>query len=196
MPRPTQLPLWATDANYPAGSDPWAGSPTKVAPTSGDQARGWTPNQEPSPQAFNWWKNLVGQWFTWLDDQTFNTFLGPAQWQPSSGSTVGDFLTGFSEAKAQVNLRPGTPLASAAFRYRTPLVGSGMGFYVLHHLPSGASSIVTFNDSGISSGGVDATFTLTFPANYLYPTTGCLTLLVTGDNVDDNRFYNAQVNLA
>lgn len=61
MSRPIQLPLWATDANYPPGSDPWAGSPTKIAPTSGDQAQGWVPNQEPSPEVFNWWKNLVGE---------------------------------------------------------------------------------------------------------------------------------------
>lgn len=67
MAKPTDLPVWATDATYPAGPDPWANQPTKVEPTSGDQARGFIPFQEPPPEAFNWWMNLVYLWILWLN---------------------------------------------------------------------------------------------------------------------------------
>lgn len=67
MSKPGDLPVWATDANYPVSADPWSGQPTKVEPTSGDQALGFTPFQEPAPEIFNWWMNLVYLWILWLN---------------------------------------------------------------------------------------------------------------------------------
>lgn len=68
MLRPATLPLYATDANYPAGPEPEAGTPTKVAPTSGELAVGYRPGAKPTAQKFNWWRNLVGEWVDHLDD--------------------------------------------------------------------------------------------------------------------------------
>lgn len=49
--------IWASDANYPAGSDPWSGEPTKVAPTVGEIEDGHTPGVPVPAETENWWKN-------------------------------------------------------------------------------------------------------------------------------------------
>jgi hypothetical protein len=67
MPKPVTDATWATDANFPAGGNPWNGTPTKVAPTAGKQAEGWEPKEKPPAQIENWWKNLVGLWLAWLE---------------------------------------------------------------------------------------------------------------------------------
>jgi hypothetical protein len=67
MPKPGTVPNWATDANIADPGQPWDGTPTKVAPAAGQIASGWKPRQKPPAQYKNWWKNLTGQWFTWLD---------------------------------------------------------------------------------------------------------------------------------
>lgn len=48
---------WASDANFPAGSDPWSGEPTKVAPDAGEIAAGHTPGVIVPAETENWWKN-------------------------------------------------------------------------------------------------------------------------------------------
>lgn len=53
--RPTKLPRWADN-----GGD-------IVEPTAGRKDVGWETAQKPSAQFFNWWQNLVYQWFQWLD---------------------------------------------------------------------------------------------------------------------------------
>src|SRR5574341_295905 len=68
MAKPASKPTWATDANYPANTQPWASSATKVQPSSGKQAEGWEPEEPPPAQYMNWWKNLVGQWVDFVDD--------------------------------------------------------------------------------------------------------------------------------
>lgn len=67
--KPTDLPVWATDTNYPAGAEAWSATPIKVEPLSGDQAAGWTPRQKPPAQTLNWWQNLVYLWTAFLDTQ-------------------------------------------------------------------------------------------------------------------------------
>lgn len=48
---------WSSDANYPAGADPWATTPTKVAPDAGTIAAGHSPAEVTPAQRENWWKN-------------------------------------------------------------------------------------------------------------------------------------------
>lgn len=67
MPKPTDLPVWATDANYPAGADPWAETATKVEPLAGEQAAGHAPDQKPPAQYMNWWMHLVYLWIAYVD---------------------------------------------------------------------------------------------------------------------------------
>lgn len=45
---------WASDANYPAGSDPWSGQPTKAAPSSGVIAAGVAPGDMLPADWFNY----------------------------------------------------------------------------------------------------------------------------------------------
>jgi len=50
---------WATDTNYPAGSETWSATPTKVAPSAGVQADGFVPTDRPPAQWINWLFNGV-----------------------------------------------------------------------------------------------------------------------------------------
>ena len=50
---------WATDTNYPAGSETWSATPVKVAPSSGAQADGFTPEDRPPAQWVNWLFNGI-----------------------------------------------------------------------------------------------------------------------------------------
>jgi len=68
MPRPSQLPTWATDTNYTAGAD--VGTPTKIAIPSGFRSQGWERDMPALAQYENEWHFEVGQWVTWLDTVT------------------------------------------------------------------------------------------------------------------------------
>lgn len=72
MAKPASLPEWASDTNFPAGVEPEAGTPTKVAPTSGQETNGWRPDQVPTAQEMNYWQNLVYQWLQYLDGSNFD----------------------------------------------------------------------------------------------------------------------------
>lgn len=48
---------WATDATFPAGSDPWSGGPTKIQPSLALQAGGVAPNAQVPAQEVNWLLN-------------------------------------------------------------------------------------------------------------------------------------------
>lgn len=54
MTQPKDLPVWATTANYPAGGDPWNGQPRRVEPSSGAQAAGLTPGDQPPAEVANY----------------------------------------------------------------------------------------------------------------------------------------------
>jgi hypothetical protein len=69
MTRPLDPPVWSTDTNYPAGSETWSGTPTKVAPSSGMRQSGHVPEQAPSAQIENYDRNLIGQWLAEIQDQ-------------------------------------------------------------------------------------------------------------------------------
>lgn len=58
---------WASDATYPAGTDPWSGAPTKVEPTTGKKDRGMTPETPQSAMEMNWWMGAVGDILGILD---------------------------------------------------------------------------------------------------------------------------------
>lgn len=58
MAAPTKLPVWATDAG------------TTVEPTTGKKAAGWTVTEKPPARWFNWWMNLVYQWFAYAFNAT------------------------------------------------------------------------------------------------------------------------------
>lgn len=69
MPRPTHTPDWASDANYPAGSDPWSSQPTKVQPDPSDETQGFVPATRPPAQWWNWILNLLSAWVVYLTDE-------------------------------------------------------------------------------------------------------------------------------
>lgn len=64
--RPGTTPSWGTDANYPAGTDPWSSTPTRVAPTSGEQAAGYAPKDEPPAQWLNWLWGFAADWIAYF----------------------------------------------------------------------------------------------------------------------------------
>jgi hypothetical protein len=67
MPKPSSLPEWATDANYPAGAEPEAGTPTKVPPSTNQDTVGWRPSQKPPATEWNWWMHKVYEWLAYVD---------------------------------------------------------------------------------------------------------------------------------
>lgn len=93
MAAPTKLPVWATDAG------------TTVEPTTGKKAAGWTVTEKPPARWFNWWMNLVYQWFAYV----FNATDGNIQFTNSvankraidvtgNGTAAGARFTGGSSA--------------------------------------------------------------------------------------------------
>jgi hypothetical protein len=68
MSRPTSSPDWSTDTNFPAGSDPWSATPTRVEPSSGEKADGFTPGVAPEAQVVNFLVGNHGDWINHHED--------------------------------------------------------------------------------------------------------------------------------
>jgi hypothetical protein len=68
MSRPTNLPDWATNANYGAG--PYSGNANKNKPPSGNIAEGFDPGAGMPASWFNWLFNNHGQWNDYHDNKT------------------------------------------------------------------------------------------------------------------------------
>lgn len=66
--RPAVIPSWSTDANYPAGGDPWSATPTRVEPDAGNKAGGFVPKEKPPAQFFNWLIGVLANWVAYFDD--------------------------------------------------------------------------------------------------------------------------------
>jgi hypothetical protein len=45
---------WASSANFPAGSDPWSGTPNKVEPSLAEAQIGFVPGQQVDAEVLNW----------------------------------------------------------------------------------------------------------------------------------------------
>ncbi len=67
MPKPTELPEWATDAVYDSVGETWDATATKVEPSAGKKAEGHEPGERTPAQEQNWWQNLVYEWIKWLE---------------------------------------------------------------------------------------------------------------------------------
>ncbi len=66
MAKPTDDISWATDANYPAGPETYAATPTTTEPVTGRKAEGWEPGKKPPAQEMNWWQNAIYRFLTWV----------------------------------------------------------------------------------------------------------------------------------
>jgi hypothetical protein len=60
-------PLPASDATYPAGSDPWSSTPTKVDPGLATIAAGFRPDERLPAQVVNFLENAFGKWIAYQD---------------------------------------------------------------------------------------------------------------------------------
>lgn len=67
MAKPTTVPTFATDTNYPAGAHGWNGTSTKTAPLAGKLAEGFEPGEFPPAQYFNWLFFWICSWIVWLN---------------------------------------------------------------------------------------------------------------------------------
>jgi hypothetical protein len=100
--RPTTTPSWATDANYPAGADPWSGTPTRVEPSAPQKGTGNTPATRPPAQHHNWLQGFIADWIAYfaaiIDSNEEHTYQAPKTrtvWIPcykgvSSSDPAGD----------------------------------------------------------------------------------------------------------
>lgn len=151
MSKPTDIPEWSTDANFPAGTDPWSGTPTTVEPSSGQKAAGWNPSQRPPAQYLNWWQNLVYQWVAWLDSifdsdgdlyhDTKTLVISPSSGQATTGSDTSWTLSaatgnvswtgGGTSWLVPINLPVGKRITEIRMRSTTDAGTTiSMGFYV------------------------------------------------------------------
>lgn len=73
MARPVDAPEWASDTNYPAGTDAWSATATKIEPTAGEKDTGATPLTGFGAQQFNWLLNNHGEWINHLDGINLGT---------------------------------------------------------------------------------------------------------------------------
>jgi len=95
MAKPVTLPVWAEDANYPAGAEPEAGTPTKVTPASTYDDVGYRPEQKPKAQNLNYMLYWLSQWASYLNS---NAFVG-------NHSITGDLnVTGDLDVDDDVNI--------------------------------------------------------------------------------------------
>lgn len=94
---------WATDDNFPAGSDPWSDQPNKLEPSAGMQSEGWHISEPISAQHENWkfhqlantneWLSsiqLVNWWnadMSWVDENTLGNPTQASPWGNSEGAT-------------------------------------------------------------------------------------------------------------
>ena len=95
-PLPVVAPDWATDANYPAGSDPWSGHVTKSAPSAGKVGTGLVPDTDLAAEEFNYvlanhgqyiaaeQGMLIGRGFHFSDDFMNSTIQN---WWDAAGAT-------------------------------------------------------------------------------------------------------------
>lgn len=77
-------PSFAATANYPAGTDPWSGQPSKVDPGAGIKAQGFVPGQGLPAQFVNWLLNAQGGWLNYQDTLEARTYSQPSI--PQAGS--------------------------------------------------------------------------------------------------------------
>jgi len=140
MPRPRIID-WASNANHPAGANPWNGQPTKVEPAAGRIAGGFEPETAAAPEHVNWLLNNNAQNLDWL---------APVQvgsWQPSSecpltgvtGATwVGVAPAQFAPRAICFDPTTGEPSAINAIGYT--IVGSDGGVPGIPYPPGGAGT--------------------------------------------------------
>ncbi len=72
MAKPSKIPTWATVED----TDPTTGKLNRVEPSAGIKQTGFTYNEKPPRQYFNWLLWLIGEWLTWINDninQALNT---------------------------------------------------------------------------------------------------------------------------
>jgi len=120
MTKPASIPTWAIDANYPLDAEVEAGTPTKVALSTGQAGHGWRPNQVPTAQEMNTQLNLLGQWTSWLDGLVD---VGGTYTAEQGGSIIlsGDELDLW--ATSNVHL-VGDRVTNAGKRYQCTIAGS------------------------------------------------------------------------
>lgn len=105
-----QLPRWSSDPNFPAGSQPWNGQPTRVEPLATIKARGFLPGTVPPAGWFNW---LLGLLFDESNDQ--DTRLTAAEARTLQDS--------YDASVAAGETLPTIQIGSAPITIRGPLLG-------------------------------------------------------------------------
>lgn len=153
MSRPDTLPTWATDTNYPAGSDPWSGMPTKRAPSAGEIAVGATPGEGWPAQYLNYQFGLIGEWIEALDGMLAGYFG-----DGSDGDCAFDGTNTFSFASKSGNdytLTRDVYFASATFSGSATLRTNGWRIFCRGAIDTTATALsgdVIHNSGGNASG--------------------------------------------
>ncbi len=131
-----------------------------------------------------------------LHSQAQDVLYPSSRWLRTGGTKQAGYLQGFDEAYVSARLRPGTAIASISFRVRSPSGSDGISFYVYEHSSAGYTGAPIAIFEGLETAGVDSTYVLSMPSNYVYPSNRHLELVVASSPVDSCRLYSASINLA
>jgi hypothetical protein len=131
---------WASDANFPAGSDPWSSQPTKDEPIAGVKATGFRPGRK-----------LPAQWLNWL----FGTII--------------ESINGLEVALGLVALGVATSVDNEIPRFHSTggktLQNSGLliddSNELAYATPKARSAILSLSDAMCLDGGTGAPATIT-----------------------------------
>jgi hypothetical protein len=206
MSRPESLPEWATDANYPAGSDPWSGTPTRVEPSAGEIAAGSTPGTGLAAQLFNWLNGALSEWVTHLDDRVMlisDHFVSDPSnvWSTSTGAVVSSASRAgvYEITSGETITTDNIGLSTQEWRFRASILTSALdpGDVVEVGIIGGANS-VSFKNDGTTEWTPMLNLTPQTPSTSVAPSTTlwqALTIHVKDGTatfyVDDTEIYSA-----
>ena len=158
MTRPTSKYAWATDTNYTAGADPWDGTATKVAPSSGKQAQGQEPGTAFPSQEYNAVLHDLTTWRDYMDSRWYgDSFDGAVDLDGATNynnfsSRSGSVYTLTRNVHATTfNVQAGVTLKTAGFVVYALISFSGPATAVVQ-----ANGATTTGQSGGAGSGKDA----------------------------------------
>lgn len=168
------IPTFSTDANYPAGANPWSGQPTRVVYPGA--AGGFVPNQPNAAQYFNY---LYNQGFG-IDQsaQTFLTsmldFLGQSQALnfEYKGTTALLNGGGFNEPPIEMSWPIFDPIGNRWVMVGRTIHAGCLGWISYNGGGGIESGNAFYNPTGVFDGGLDYAM-----AGAVNPTTGLIVFL-------------------
>lgn len=142
MSRPTTAPEWASDTNFPAGTDAWSATATKLEPTSGEKGTGAIPQTGFGAQKLNWLLANKADWINHLEsvitgagmllrDDFTGTAIDTGKWETTAAgaATIAIFDDSAAGGYGSIRLTAGATAVDIA-KLRTANLGITTGDFI------------------------------------------------------------------